>query len=241
VRGERPVNSVALPRVGLIVPPDNHVAEVEAHTDLGAACTVHVARFPPVRERPMRDRLAAYNSRIAECADTLTGLAPAAVLVACTGSSYLLGPDREDAMYAQVSADLGHQIRGICRCIRDRLTDLSARSVILVSPYEPWLTQLSVQYWQAAGIEVVNAHSVGDGRHPYLITEEEVCAVLADLHETADVPVLVTGTGVGTLRAVYSARHFMSVPVLSSMRCGLDWLHSVVRAAAHEPEQAVPG
>jgi maleate isomerase len=186
----------------------------------------------------MPDRLAAYNRHVANCADTLTGLAPAAVLVACTGSSYVLGPDRDDAMYAQVSADLGHEIRGICRCIRDRLADLSARSVLLVSPYEPWLTQLSVQYWQAAGIEVAQTYCVGDGRHPYLIGEEEISAALADLQERANVPVLVTGTGVRTLRAVRCAQELMTVPVLSSMRCGLDWLHSVVRAAAHEQSKS---
>jgi maleate isomerase len=220
-----------LPRVGVVVPPDNHVAEVEATTDLSGVCTVHVTRFPPVRDRPMRDRLAAYNRCVPGSADTLAGLAPVAVLVACTGSSYLLGPERDDALYQQVSADLGHEVRGACRCIRDRLATVGAGSITLVSPYEPWLTELSVRYWRASGIEVSEVHSVGGGRHPYAIGEDEISAALRDLEDSTKDVILVTGTGVATLQAVRRAQRRMSVSVLSSMLCGLDWLRSAALGA----------
>jgi len=216
------------PRVGIIVPPDNHVAEVEAAVDLTGCCTVHVARFPPVRELPMRDRLATYNTQVGFCADTLAGLAPAAVLVACTGSSYLLGPEDDDVLYRGVSAETGSEVRGICRCIRDRLASVAARSIVLVSPYEPWLTDLSVGYWDAAGIKVAEVYAVGGGRHPYVIGEHEISAALDGVTDRVADAVLVTGTGVATLHAVQCAQQRLSVPVLSSMRCGLDWLRSIV-------------
>jgi maleate isomerase len=225
------VTPVRLPRVGVVVPPDNHVAEVEATTELRGVCTVHVTRFPPVRSQPMRDRLGAYNSCLAGAADTLAGLAPAAVLVACTGSSYLLGPERDDALYQQVSADLGHEVRGVCRCIRDRLASAGARSIALVSPYEPWLTELSVRYWRASGIEVSQVVSVGGGRHPYAIGEDEISAALSEMEGSAQDVVLVTGTGVATVQAVRRAQQRMPVSVLSSMRCGLDWLRSEAETA----------
>lgn len=221
-----------LPRVGVIVPPDNHVAEVEATVDLTGFCTVHVARFPAVRNLPMRDRLASYNTQVGSCADTLAGLAPAAVLVACTGSSYLLGPEHDDALYREVSAEIGGEVRGICRCIRDRLASAGARSIVLVSPYEPWLTELSVGYWDAAGIKVAEVHSLGGGRHPYVIGEDEISTALDGVTDSAGDAVLVTGTGVGTLRAVRCAQQRLSLPVLSSMRCGLDWLRSLATRPA---------
>lgn len=220
--------------VGVVVPPDNHVADLEAAAALDRMCTVHVARLPAARSLPMRQRLARYNTNLGETVDGLVELDPSATLVACTGSSYLLGPEEDDRLYANLSSRVGHTVRGACRCIREDLAHAGTARIVLVSPYQRWLTDLSAAYWSDAGLEVVRVREVGGGRHPYDIGEAEMEAVVREVAGTADDAVVVTGTGVPTMGALQRLGR-PAVPVLSSMHCGIAWLRAMVAAPAEGP------
>ena len=227
--------------VGVVVPPDNHVADAEAVAALRRTCTVHVARLPPARSLPMRQRHVSYGERLGEPVDELASSAPVATLVACTGSSYLLGPEEDDRLFADHSARVGSTVRGVCQCIRDHLGRLGAKHIVLVSPYEAWLTDLSVAYWSAAGLIVTDVHEVGGGRHPYEIGEPEMEEAISRIVASSDGTVLVTGTGVATVAAIERLGRSSAPPVVSSMQCGIDWLRSMVEEAAKAPRSIHDG
>lgn len=217
------------PKVGVVVPPDNPVVEGELQAALVPRCVVHAARLPVLRSLPLLDRLDAYRQRMAEPVDALAGLGLDALLTACTGASYLAGPDADDATDAELAGLAGCPLRSVAGAIRDALGRRGVERLHVVSPYPGDLTERSVAYWERAGLDVVGVSVVDGERHPYDLGPAELAAVLAEVDEagTSAEAVLLTGTGVATLGLVRPASPGR-VEVLSSISCGIEWLEHVL-------------
>ncbi|MET8504805.1 arylmalonate decarboxylase [Streptomyces sp. NPDC004787] len=204
----------SLPRFGVLVPPENPIAEPEFQQLLGSEMNVYATRFP-VTPGFTRETMEMYNEVLADVLGTFGAMRLDAVVVACNASHYLLDPEGDREFCAELSERLGFPVLSTTRAILELCGALGTKSLTLVSPYASWLTELSRGYWEKAGLEVeriVYAPAVpgpaGGGEepdehfNPYLVTTETLLTRIAAAGVPEDGTVLFTGTGMGTLPAV---------------------------------------
>jgi maleate isomerase len=148
--------------------------------------------------------------------------APLSVLaLACTGSSYLLGRQAEQAWVDLWTQRLGIPVVTAGLAVVQALQQLGAKRLALASPYPSELTQASVAYWQSHGFDVQQVQNVAtpsQGFHAIYTTDTNAAAqtVLALRGAGADA-VLMLGTGMPSLQAIIEMGQGDGPPVLSSM------------------------
>jgi maleate isomerase len=105
------------------------------------------------------------------------------------------------------------------------LAELGAKRVALVSPYPQWLTAAAERYWRDAGIALTSVaglpQELADTRGIYRLTTARVQALVAALDVRGADAVLLSGTGMPSLRTIASLA--AGLPVISSNLC-LAWL-----------------
>ncbi len=212
-------------RVGVIMPPPNPTVEPEFQAALPKNMIMHASRFP-VQPGDLAQRNEGYR---AAYPTSVMGYGPLhldAILVSCTGSSYLLGKAGD----AKISADL-QKLTGVptitsSYSIQEALAALNIRRITLMSPYPSWLTKQSAEYWSGS-LQLDEVIQLGDGsmNAAYELDDDYVEQQLLKLEpRTKDSAVLMSGTGMPTLDAIGRVGNKLGVPVLSSNLCGIWWL-----------------
>ncbi|WP_031224788.1 maleate cis-trans isomerase family protein [Streptomyces roseochromogenus] len=199
-----------LPRLGLVVPPENPTAEPEFTTLFGHHVNVYTTRFPVTPGLGLRDMLEFYNRVLPDTLGQFGGMRLDGAVVACSASHYLLGPDGDLSFCAELSDRAGFPVWSSTRATLAACEALGVRRLTLVSPYQPWLTDTSRAFWERAGLTVdgvvpVPARSApGGDRHydPYQVTTEAILGHIAASELPGDTALLFTGTGMGTLAAL---------------------------------------
>ncbi|MEV6947618.1 arylmalonate decarboxylase [Streptomyces sp. NPDC051172] len=223
---------LSLPRLGLVVPPENPTAEPEFTTLFGHRVNVYTARFPVTPGLGLRDMLESYNRVLPDMLGQFGGMRLDGAVVACSASHYLLGPDGDHAFCAELSDRAGFPVWSSTQAILAACEALGVRRLSLVSPYQPWLTDTSRTFWERAGLTVdgvvlVPARSApGGGRHydPYEVTTEAIRERIAASELPDDTALLFTGTGMGTLAALDElARHEPGRTLLTSNLASAWW------------------
>ncbi|MFF9770285.1 arylmalonate decarboxylase [Streptomyces sp. NPDC014636] len=201
---------LSLPRLGLVVPPENPTAEPEFTTLLGHRVNVYTARFPTTPGLGLRDMLESYNRVLPDTLGQFGGMRLDAAVVACSASHYLLGPDGDRAFCAELSERSGFPVVSSTQAILAACEALGVRRLTLVSPYQPWLTDLSRAFWERAGLTVGGTVSVparsAPGGDPHYDPYQVTTAAILDRTAAGGLPdgtaLLCTGTGMGTLAAL---------------------------------------
>jgi maleate isomerase len=242
------------PVVGIAVPQANTTVEPEMQSLLGAGHTVLTARMTSASP-DSRQRLVDYIETLGHSLAQFD-VAPLQVAgFACTGSSYLIGPDDESVRLLALSAARGYPVLSAAQSITRALEVLGARRIALLSPYPEWLSNLGQAYWRASGLTVTQVRGLPDAlldtRNIYKLRTAAVLQVLDALDVSGCDAVLMSGTGMPTLGAM--AQRHLSVPVISSnlclawaMRCVLEphapapTLLADMKRRAHEPNLRVP-
>jgi len=199
--------------------------EPEFQAALPKNMIMHASRFP-VQPGDLAQRNEGYR---AAYPTSVMGYGPLhldAILVSCTGSSYLLGKAGD----AKISADL-QKLTGVptitsSYSIQEALAALNIRSITLMSPYPSWLTKQSAEYWSGS-LQLDEVIQLGDGstNAAYELDDDYVEQQLLKLEPRAkDSAVLMSGTGMPTLDAIGRVGNKLGVPVLSSNLCGIWWL-----------------
>jgi maleate isomerase len=145
---------------------------------------------------------------------------------ACTGTSYLIGTEQEEARIAQYSREFGYPIVTCAQAVRQALRHLGLDRISLIAPYPAWLAEASRKYWESSGLNVTSMTTVelpsNDTRHVYGLGSADVVEAARRLDMKASGALLITGTGVPTLGAIEPIRAFYDRPVLTSNLC-LAW------------------
>lgn len=214
---------VFTPQANTTVEPETAILMPPGYAFLNARMT---SAAPTIAER-----LIDYMSRFPELLGQF-GNAPVDVIaIACTGASYLIGREREDALLSAITGANGKPALTGASASVDALRKLGARRIALVSPYDSSLEKESAGYWTAHGFEVaaeVSAFRETGAFHPiYTLSSKAAGTALAPLEGREIDAVLMLGTGMPTLRAIANQPMVGAAPVLSCMLC-LVW-----RAIAH--------
>lgn len=215
-------------RFGLLTPQANPTVEPEFRRLMPAGTELYVARCTSRSDDP-RTRLVEYLEALPATLRQYDTLQLRAAAFACTGSSYLLGAEREAECVRAAAAVLGAPVETAALAILQALAHVGARRVFVVSPYPPWLRDAGVAYWHAAGLDVVGAADVPtrpvagrpDTRGIYELQSADATAALADLDTRGADAVLLSGTGMPSLALLRSWPR--SRPALLSSNLCLAW------------------
>ncbi|MFI9568074.1 aspartate racemase/maleate isomerase family protein [Streptomyces rishiriensis] len=212
-------------RLGVVVPSGNAAAEPEIAGLVRPAMNVHTSRFPVLPGRTLRERLDAYNEGLDEVVAGFGGLKLGAVVVACSGSHYLLGPDGDRALCEKLADAGGRPVASSTLATLDTCADLGVRDIVLVSPYEPWLTDLSRTFWEQAGLTVSRVVPIraGDRFSPYDVSTGDLVRQVAEAGLGDDEALLLTGTGMFTFEALRQIGQGNDRVLLTSNICSARW------------------
>lgn len=211
--------------LGITTPQANSTVEPEMHALLGAAgFTVLAARLVSGRA-DSRERLVDYFDRLPETLRQFDAAPLAAAGFACTGSSYLVRREDEERRLAAASRAAGFPVVSSAQAIRAALQALAVSRIALLSPYPAWLSEAGQRYWRDAGLHLTSVAGLPedmlDTRGIYRLTTAQVRERLAALDLRGAQAVLLSGTGMPTLRTMAAAK--LGIPVVSSNLC-LAWL-----------------
>ncbi|UUN29736.1 arylmalonate decarboxylase [Streptomyces sp. FIT100] len=231
----------SLPRLGVVVPPENPTAEPEFTCLLGARLNVYTSRFPMVQGTGLREMLETYNRVLPETLGDFGAMRLDAAVVACSASHYLLGPEGDRALCDDLSARAGFPVRSSTQAILAACEALGVTRLTLVSPYQPWLTDTSRAFWERAGLTVDGVVLVPAARHPdgaehydpYEVTTQAILRRIRESRLPGGTALLFTGTGMGTLAALAElAAEDAGRPLLSSNLASAWWARRAVGTGA---------
>jgi len=209
--------------LGVTVPQANTTVEPEMQALLGARHTLLTARMV-CQSADSRERLLDYLNTLGATAAQFDVAPLQALGFACTGSSYLVGAAQEAEHLAGLTAARGYPVLSAAQSILQALHVLGAHRIALLSPYPSWLSEAGLAYWKAAGLTVTAKAGLPsellDTRNIYKLTTPAVQSLLAGLDTSGCDAVLMSGTGMPSLRTM--AGHRLPMPVLSSNLC-LAW------------------
>lgn len=216
---------------GICTPQANTTVEPEMQLLLeGSVLAARLAS--PIADS--RARLIDYFDRLAETVARFDVAPLGACGFACTGSAYLVGQADEERRIAAASERAGYPVISAAAAIRAALGELGAKRIALLSPYPKWLSEAGQAYWRDAGFTLAAVAGLPadllDTRGIYKLTTARVGEVLAGLDTRGADAVLMSGTGMPTLRTMAATP--AGVPMLSSNLC-LAW--AMTAAAGGEP------
>lgn len=140
-------------RVGLIIPSSNRMVEQEMVRWYPADVQPHITRLrmTGTHHGPLDDLL----PRVREAAGALDDARCAAVAFHCTANSTDEGLAGEARILAALSETASGGVTTTATAIRNALDALSARRIVLITPYTAKATAHETEYLHAAGYEVV--------------------------------------------------------------------------------------
>ena len=124
------------------------------------------------------------------------------MLFACTGSSYLVGADREAELVGMAELEFGIPVITATRAIAEELRRRKAQKIAILAPYPQALVDASVDYWEKQHFEIVNVERIdigADTRAIYELTDADVAKAIAGFDTANADLVLLSGTGMPTL------------------------------------------
>jgi maleate isomerase len=210
---------------GILTPQANPTVEAELDILLPPASVTVTARLTSAAPS-LRDRLTAYLENLPVTLAGFGDLKLDAIGFACTGSSYLADPADERRIIQPLEESRNCEIVTAAQSVKDACRSLGLRRIALISPYPEWLTAACHAHWERNGMIVAGVLQLptgsGDRHGIYALTTASVLsAVKAFSSGNADA-ILVTGTGMPSLRIILELEAERSIPVLSSNLC-LAW------------------
>lgn len=211
--------------LAVAVPQANPVVEPEFSALVPAGVGVIATRLQGSRT-DSGDRIVQYLDNLGTSIEAFDTTRPDALGYACTGTSYLIGPDEERRRIDVYAERFGFPIITAARAILEACEFLGIARVALLAPYPQWIVDASLAYWKQCGLSVTSsartALDATDTRAVYKIRASMVVEAARALDTSAADAILISGTGMPSLRVMSQLALQTGKPVLSSNLC-LAW------------------
>jgi len=232
--------------LGIATPQANPTAEPEFRALLPSGVSCATVRMHSGIDAPDQ-RLMAYFEELESTLCRFGTLPLAAIGIACTGSSYLLGYEKTSQLTQSLSNEISSPIVTAAVAIEEALITLGAKQIALVSPYPDWLGDAAKGYWSGRGIELVDCFSLaqaqGDTRAIYTLNGAAAAKSISEHWNGIEADAyLITGTGLPTLPFIADLTRTTGKPVLSSNLC-LAWCclkTANIDFGEHHPNEHMP-
>jgi maleate isomerase len=207
--------------IGVLTPQSNTTVEPEFWVLLPPRLTALNARVT-CESLDMQSRLVHYIEHLDEFCNQFGNAPLNAMVLACTGSSYLVGAQKEEQFLDRISSKLQIPVLTSAICVVKALRAIGANRIGLSSPYPDALNQMSTNYWLDQGFDVVcvsRVDAANEAFHPiYAIGSKEARASMDEFAGYSLDAVVMLGTGMPTLSTILEMNSLDShPPVLSSM------------------------
>lgn len=192
------------PYAGVATPQANPTVEIELRVLLDNFAIPLATRLTSAGATPA-ERLVAYLEQIDAAIRSFDTLEMAAFVFACTGSSYLVGAQREASLVSAAEDQFGLPVITATMAIAEELRLREAARVAILAPYPESLIDASVRYWTEAGLDVIACQRIDvgqDTRAIYSLTDEEVRAAIERFEPGDADTTLLSGTGMPTVAAL---------------------------------------
>jgi len=223
--------------IGVLTPQANTTVEPELAILCPPGFAIINARMVSDKA-DMGDRLSDYLENIDAEIDQFANAPVNTLALAVTGPSYLIGPARERTLVERIEATRGVPLVTTAQAVCDALHILEARTIDLLSPYPPSLTEKSQAYWMAQGYrigETIALQGDDDSFHPiYAMSSQSAGIAIKEMQESAADAIVMLGTGLPTLRPMAAYSGWRGPPVLSCLFC-LAW-RAVQAATGRSPD-----
>lgn len=212
-------------RIGIATPQANPTVEPEMALLMPPGVALHTVRLTSDAADSLQ-RLVDYIEMLPDYAARFDTLRLRGFGFACTGSTYLVGRERALAVQDRTAEMLGCPVESAAEALLQTCATLGIGSIAVAAPYPGKLGQASLDFWRTNGL-TITAHTTidigtGDTRAIYGITADTALAALERFDLNGADAVLLTGTGMPSLRVIDRARDRLGVPILSSNYC-LAW------------------
>jgi maleate cis-trans isomerase len=200
-------------RMGLIVPSVNTLSEPQFNRLAPAGLAVHVTRARVAGEwkRP----LAEMAGQIAVCAELLADCGCDLIVFHCTDTSMTEGPPGEEQIVSLIRDATGIAAVATSRLVREALSALSIRSMVVLSPYRS--NANVIRYLQATGFAVVHDVALGLTGREFAAVPPQRWVDLARAHDRADADgIFLSCTNTTQIDAIAEIEQALGKPVVNS-------------------------
>lgn len=223
------------PRIGLIIPSSNRLAEPQFQRYAPKGVGVHVTRLrmTGMWHRPLAD----LEPALAEAAAALGDTRPGVIVFHCTANSMEGGLAGEARVREIVERASGCPAMTTGRAVTEALAQLRIKRPVLISPYVAETNQHEIRFLREAGVDVVHDHGLGlrGGGDEYIGVTPERWTAIALEHRRAEADgYFLSCTNTTMIEVVDDLEARLDRPVVTSNQAAL-W------AALRRLEVGAPG
>ncbi|HEY2769622.1 MAG TPA: hypothetical protein VGI87_03605 [Solirubrobacteraceae bacterium] len=218
------------PRVGLIVPSSNTVAEPDFYRHLPGEATLHTARMYLDEVTPEQEAVM-LDEHLPGALRDLATVQPDVVVFACTSAGALRGKAYESRLVEQIGSVTGARVAvSVAASVRAAILRAGAERVGVATPYSDAINDTLRASLQEDGIPVCQIHGMGIVANASIgaVCPSDVAAFACETYRDANIDLLfVSCTNFRAFEARSEIESELGVPVLTS--------NQVAFAAALEP------
>lgn len=203
--------------IGVATPQANPTVEIEFQQFMRGPVHPMFTRLTSTGASPS-ERLIDYIEQMPAALASYDTLPLSAFAFACTGSSYLVGAEREEEITDQMMQQHRIPIVTATQAIRRELEGRGATRIAMLAPYPQNLCDAAIAYWQRLGFDIIASDRIDTGadtRAIYEVAEAQIEAALAGFDDAGADLILLSGTGMPTVATLRKSK----VPMLSSNLC----------------------
>ncbi len=203
-------------RLGFLVPSVNAVFERDALAILPPGVSAHFARMKLTRDD--EEQIAGLVGHVPQAAADVADAGVSVIAFACTTGSLYGGLGYDQEIIDLIERQGAVRATTTSTAVLEALRAVGARSVTVVSPYEPWLNERVRRFLEANGVEVAAMAGFGlpDGRDCEAVTPGQILAKVQEVDVPGTDAIFLSCTDFRGMEGAEEIERVVGKPVITS-------------------------